>query len=214
MKRTLITLATLLVAYAANAGAGTPLADLLGDAQSVSASFEQEIYAAEDGSLIEASAGTLLIERPDRFRWTYDDPEQVIVADGRKIFFYDVELDQLTISDQGDALAGTPAALLGGGEAALAGFKVIGEYEAAGLQWTRLEPVTEQPDFERITLGFTGTGELAAMDLADALGQQTRIRLSDYQPDPSIPDGAFKIDVPEWVDVIDKSESGRVAAQP
>lgn len=212
--RSMTLVAALLAAFVANAGAGTPLADLLGDARSVSASFEQEIYAAEDGSLVEASSGTLVIARPNRFRWTYDDPEQLIIADGEKIFFYDVELDQLTISDQGDALAGTPAALLGGGADALAGFRVIGDYEAGGLQWTRLKPVTDQPDFERITLGFTGTGELAAMDLGDALGQTTRIRLSDYVADPSIAAGTFALDVPDWVDVIDKTGSEPANVNP
>ncbi len=202
--RFLMAIAWLSMTFPAIAGAGTPLRDLLGEATTVRAAFEQEIYA-ETGELLESAKGEVVIKRPNQFRWRYDEPEQVIVADGKRILFFDVELDQLTITAQADALAGTPAALLGGGEEALAGFRLLDEFEANGLQWSRLLPLGEDPDFQRVSLGFSGTGELAAMELVDALGQQTRVSFTDYEADPVIDASAFELSVPDYVDVIDKT---------
>ena len=81
--------------------------------------FEQSLIDAE-GIVVERSSGTLEIERPGRFRWSYSEPyEQWLVADGLNIWSYDVDLAQVTVKPQAKALANTPALLLGGSEDAL-----------------------------------------------------------------------------------------------
>ena len=65
--------------------------------------FEQSLIDA-DGNIVERSSGTLEIERPGRFRWSYSEPyEQWLVADGLNIWSYDVDLLQVTVKPQADA---------------------------------------------------------------------------------------------------------------
>ena len=88
--------------------------------------FEQALVDAS-GEVAERSTGTLEIERPGKFRWTYAEPyEQQLVADGLNIWSYDVDLAQVTVKPQADALANTPALLLGGDREALSQFRFDG----------------------------------------------------------------------------------------
>ena len=58
--------------------------------------FEQSLIDAE-GTVVEVSGGTLEIERPTRFRWSYDEPyEQWLIADGLNVWSYDLDLQQVT----------------------------------------------------------------------------------------------------------------------
>ena len=94
------------------------------DLTTLTAGFEQSVLDAE-GAVVDASSGTIQIERPGRFRWATDEPyEQQIVADGLNVWSYDVDLAQVTVKAQDDALANTPALLLGGDADALADFIV------------------------------------------------------------------------------------------
>jgi chaperone LolA len=84
------------------------------DVVTFSGDFEQSLIDP-DGRLLETTSGTLEIQRPGRFRWVYEEPyEQWLVADGTNIWSYDVDLEQVTVKPQADALANTPALLLGG----------------------------------------------------------------------------------------------------
>jgi outer membrane lipoprotein carrier protein len=66
--------------------------------------FEQSLIDAE-GVVVERSSGTLEIERPGRFRWSYSEPyEQWLVADGLNIWSYDVDLAQVTVKPQAKAV--------------------------------------------------------------------------------------------------------------
>ena len=100
--------------------------DFVTDVITLQGRFEQSLIDAE-GAVIEVSSGTLEIERPTKFRWTYSDPyEQWLVADGLNIWSYDVDLAQVTVKPQAKALSNTPALLLGGGSEALEQFRFDG----------------------------------------------------------------------------------------
>ncbi|HTE41066.1 MAG TPA: outer membrane lipoprotein chaperone LolA, partial [Steroidobacteraceae bacterium] len=98
------------------------LDEFLQSLQTLQADFRQLLRDGQ-GRLIEESQGTLAIQRPDRFRWDYREPhEQVIVADGKKLWLYDVDLEQVTVRPMEQSLAGTPASLLSGGDGLNANF--------------------------------------------------------------------------------------------
>src|SRR5690606_39514238 len=62
----------------------TVLDRFLDEVDTLEARFEQELFSA-DGRLAERQSGTLVLERPSRFRWHYSEPfEQLVVADGKK----------------------------------------------------------------------------------------------------------------------------------
>ncbi|MEO0997883.1 MAG: outer membrane lipoprotein chaperone LolA [Pseudomonadota bacterium] len=186
------------------AAAGDTLDDFVRDVTTLSAGFTQEVYSADD-ELLETARGRVAVRRPGRLHWSFDEPEQLIVADGRSLWIYDIELDQITVSDQRDELAGSPAALLGGDADALSGFEVIERSETGGIDWTRLRPKDDGADFESLSIGFRD-GCLYRMQLRDGLGQTTLIGFTDVVVDGPLADGLFRFEVPAGADVIDRRE--------
>ncbi len=163
--------------------------------------FEQSLISA-DRAVRERSSGTLEIERPGRFRWTYDDPyEQWLVADGVNVWSYDVDLAQVTVKPQAEALANTPALLLGGADDALSQFRFDGSFEEQGTTWVRLVPVDTSSGFERLELGFRD-GTLSRMVFFDNLEQTTVIALYDVTVNEPIDGTRFEFVVPAEADLV------------
>jgi len=177
------------------------IASFLTDVETFSATFRQSMIDAE-GAVQEQTGGTLEIRRPGRFRWEYNEPyEQWLVADGDNIWSYDVDLEQVTVKPQAEALANTPALLLGGSDDALDGFEFQGSYEDGGLTWVRLVPDDTDSGFLRVELGFDGE-MLDRMVFFDNLDQTTFVALSDTVVNGEIDPGRFRFDVPDGVDVV------------
>jgi len=165
------------------------------------AGFEQALVDAS-GEVTERSTGTLEIERPGRFRWVYAEPyEQQLVADGLNIWSYDVDLAQVTVKPQAQALANTPALLLGGDEQALAQFRFDGATLEDGTTWVRMIPVDTSSGFERMELGFVA-GQLDRMAFFDNLEQTTFVALHDIVTNTSFDPGHFSFEVPDDADLV------------
>lgn len=179
------------------------------DVSALSADFRQTLYD-RDGNIKEVSSGYARIARPGRFLWVYAEPyEQRIIADGTNLWLYDVDLDQVTVKPQGDALGKSPAEILGGDAQALAAFDYQGAFEREGVIWVQLQPRDDDTDFEGMRLGFEGE-RLVGMELADALGQITRIDFERLTLNAPIPDATFRFEPPDGVDVIGTVADGAV----
>lgn len=173
----------------------------LTDVTTMQGSFEQSLIDA-DGTVVEVSSGTLEIERPVRFRWSYSEPyEQWLIADGLNVWSYDLDLQQVTVKPQRDALANTPALLLGGAKDALAQFNFGGTTVDELTTWVRLEPKDENSGFKRIELGFID-GKLMRMMFFDNLQQTTLIALHDVTINEPIDAARFEFSAPDGVDVV------------
>ena len=86
----------------------------LGSLKTLNAQFLQ-VVRGKEGQITDRATGTLAIARPNRFRWDYREPySQTIVADGRKLWLYDPDLDQVTVRSLEQGLGATPAMLLSG----------------------------------------------------------------------------------------------------
>ncbi len=197
-------LATLLVA-APRAHGSDPGEDLVNDfvndVITLEARFEQALIDPE-GQVVERSTGTLEIERPGKFRWSYAEPyEQWLVADGRNIWSYDLDLMQVTVKPQADALANTPALLLGGAEDALSQFRFDGSSVEEGTTWVRMVPIDTSSGFERMELGFEA-GSLTRMVFFDNLEQTTFVALYDVRTNEPIDAERFVFEVPEDADLV------------
>ncbi len=208
MIKRLAILFTLLTSPLAVAGAGTAddaarqlLDSFVNDVITFQASFEQALLDADE-TVIERSTGTLEIERPGRFRWSYVEPyEQWLIADGLNMWSYDVDLAQVTVKAQAEALANTPALLLGGSEDALQQFDIDDSYVEGAMTWVRLIPNNTDSGFERVDLGFVA-GTLSRMAFFDNLQQTTLIALDDVVVNEPIEDSRFAFVPPEDVDVV------------
>ena len=171
------------------------------DVSTFSASFEQALLDA-DGEVIDRSSGTLEIERPGRFRWAYTDPyEQWLIADGLNMWSYDVDLAQVTVKPQTEALANTPALLLGGSRQALEQFEYDGTHLEGDVRWVTLRPLNTESGFEKVELGFAAE-TLFRMVFYDNLEQTTLIELRDVVVNEPIDAAQFAFDIPEDVDVV------------
>lgn len=167
----------------------------------LSSRFEQRLIDAS-GEVLEVTSGTLEINRPGRFRWAYDEPyEQWLIADGLNLWSYDVDLAQVTVKPQAQALANTPALLLGGSASVLDQFEFNGSYEDGGLTWVRMSPIDTDSGFNRMELAFSDR-ILARMVFFDNLEQTTLISLSDAVINEEIDSAHFEFIVPDGVDVV------------
>ena len=167
----------------------------------ISGRFEQQLIDA-DGNVIEESAGTLDIHRPGRFRWSYTAPyEQVLIADGVNMWSYDVDLEQVTVKPQDDALGSTPALLLGGSTDVLEEFNYVGSFEDRGTQWVLLRPKDTEAGFYKVELGFTD-GKLSRMLFGDNLEQTTLIALVEVAFNEPVDDRVFTFTPPDGVDIV------------
>jgi len=151
---------------------------------------------------VKQSHGTLLIKRPNRFRWDYATPnKEIIVADGKNVWMYDVELQQVTVKPLDGTLAASPAVLLSGSNDVGENFKIKDLGENGGMAWVQLIPKVKDTDFRDVRLGFRN-GVVAVMELKDALGNLTRISFEHVKVNPSLSDDQFRFTPPPGADVI------------
>jgi chaperone LolA len=172
----------------------------LSGVRSLTADFKQETYGPDD-RLVQAQSGKLSLQRPNRFRWSYAKPsELVMVADGKKLWMYDVELAQVTVSPL-DAVGSSPAMLLSGDRDVRDEFDVVETFSRDGLEWVKLRPKAGAADFQFVTIGFDGTAP-RRLELVDGLNQVTRISLANVAVNPELASSEFEFKPPPGVDVI------------
>ena len=167
------------IAAEADPDKGMALVDsFVNDVVTLAGDFEQSLISAE-GELLEVTRGQLEIQRPDRFRWAYSEPyEQWLIADGLNIWSYDLDLEQVTVKSQADALANTPALLLGGSDDALDQFEYRGTTVEDEVTWVTLVPVSTESGFVRVELAFIDD-RLRRMVFFDNLEQTTYVTLEN-----------------------------------
>lgn len=156
--------------------------------------------------VIEESRGVLLLSRPHKFRLTYMTPyEQIYIADGRNLWLYDIDLEQISVKPQGDALGSTPALLLSGTSEMAEKFRFEEQGLHSGFYWLRLIPRDPDASFDSIRIAMEGD-ELRAMEMIDGFGQTTRLYLTVINRNPNLDSSAFQFNPPEGVDVIGTPE--------
>ena len=201
MKRILVTLSFLL-AGVAHADAVDALRDFGRDVRSGKANFTQTV-TSPDGKRKKVSSGSFEFERPNRFRFAYAKPfEQVIVADGQKVWIYDADLNQASSRKIADALGATPAALLAGSNLER-DFTLKAQPAEAGLDWVLAAPKQAESTIQSLKLGFKGK-ELAAMEIVDGFGQRSRLDFSAVQANVALPAERFQFKLPAGADLIEQ----------
>lgn len=200
--------ALLMVAAQAVAGTATERLDaFFAEKGALRAEFVQTVTGSAFAQP-EESRGVLIMQRPGKFRWDYQKPyQQQIVADGKRLWVYDVDLAQVVVKPVDEALGDTPALLLSGGGKIAERFAVteLGD-QGDGLAWVQLIPKQTDTGFSELRLGF-GKRELERMELKDSFGQLTRLAFSNMQRNVKVPADTFRFVPPEGVDVV--GESGR-----
>lgn len=196
-----IPVAFLLLCLALPVVAATPLQQRFAGVDSFSTEFTQQLFDA-DGKELETSQGVLRVQRPDRFNLEYREPYyQLYVADGNKLYFYDKDLEQVTVTAQQDMLDKSPAMVLSNPARLPDIYYVNPQGEKDGLAWYTLTPRHEGSSFDVIRLAFAGN-ELRIMELQDSFGQTTRLTFRNFRKNPDLDPALFRFTPPPGIDVI------------
>ena len=182
------------------------------EVRSMRADFTQSVIS-DNKRTVEKSQGVLQMQRPGKFHWKYQTPyEQLIVADGKQLWIYDVEMEQVIVKNLDLALGDTPAVLLSGDANITDKFEIKEISEnmqgEASLYWLQLLPKQEEASFEKLLLAFSGSN-LQIMELKDAFGQITRLTFSNLEQNPLIDSSIFTFVPPAGVDVINEVNDSR-----
>lgn len=192
-------------AMAAAGVADTPLDRYLDGLQTWSASFTQEVTDAR-GRRLQDGQGRLVVVRPGRFRWESSPAGeapgvQLLVADGRNLWFLDRDLAQVTVRPLVESLPSSPAMLLAGGGPLREAFDVIDEGRRDGLEWVKVVPREQGSDFREASFGFRGA-QLVRLSILDSLGQQSALRFSDVHRNQAVDPAEVAFEPPAEADVI------------
>jgi outer membrane lipoprotein carrier protein len=205
LKFLLAVLAAVAVAPAAYAAA-TPLDSYLDDMKTLRATFLQTLADAH-GKEIDRSTGTLIVSRPGKFSWeihpqgSSTGSGQLMVADGRNLWFLDRDLQQVTVKPADAALSATPAMLLSGTVDVRKNFNISAAPKRDGLDWVLVEPHGSEADFRRALMGFDGK-ELKRMILEDKLGQTATVVFDHVERNGKVAPEEVSFTPPAGVDVI------------
>ncbi len=172
--------------------------------KTLKADFIQQVFDQRQ-RMQQTMRGRLVLQRPGRFRWTYQSPyEQEIVADGKKVWMYDVDLEQVTVKQQDQTVGGTPAVLLSSRDEWREQFDVSADGSKYGLQWFKLTPKQEDGSFEYLRIGVEGD-KLQRLEIQDSFGQLTTVQFLNLQVDVALEPEVFVFVLPEDADVIDET---------
>ena len=200
----MLCLFTPLAVFAAN---GDELTNLLNQMQTMRASFTQTIYDNE-GKAVQKSAGKLALDRPGKFRWEVRSPApQIIIANGKRLWIYDPDLQQVTIRSLQSGAGDAPALLLSHQSSALEStYKIETRNDSSALRWFILTPKQKDNMFASVKMGFDAHKQLKEMLLQDQIGHSTRVQFAKIEVNIKLSPTLFTFKAPAGTDVIDETQ--------
>jgi outer membrane lipoprotein carrier protein len=178
------------------------LASLLQDMKSYSAGFVQTTYDAR-GQGTQKSLGQFALKQPGQFSWIVTDPfPQHIISDGRNVWVYDPDLEQVSIDVLDERAAKTPAVLLSGSAENIRQHYTIQASSDSLKETFVLTPKDEGSLFVALLVNFVDK-RLVEMQIEDSLGQYTKIVFNNVEINPELAAETFEANFPEDVDVLD-----------
>ncbi|ARN75781.1 outer membrane lipoprotein chaperone LolA [Oceanicoccus sagamiensis] len=169
---------------------------------SLSAQFKQTI-TDNTGTVLQEASGTLTVKRPRRFYWRTEQPyEHLVVTDGKELWLYDIDLEQITQQAFTADLDKAPALLLSGEVDEISKQYQVNVTRAADNSLSfSLTP--NQPDslFKQLVISFNNK-QLQSMQLKDSFEQLTTIEFSQLQLNITVADSLFKFAPPDGIDII------------
>lgn len=176
------------------------LQEKLNAIQTMTAHFSQVVKAKK--RQVSQSSGTMALQRPGKFRWQTIDPmEQLVVADGKKMWVYDVDLEQVTVKKQAKGLGGTAALFLSGYDDTVTRDFNVTQKTAGKVITFDLKSKSAKENFQQIKLVFT-QDNLTGLELHDQLGQITTVKLNQIKSNPKLSVKLFQFKPPKGVDLV------------
>ncbi|MFA6409365.1 MAG: outer membrane lipoprotein chaperone LolA [Gammaproteobacteria bacterium] len=190
------------LARAENAAA--ELESMLSSSKSMSADFVQTTTGAKNVTASK-TFGKMALKRPGKFRWEVIKPnKQLILADGKNLWVYDVDLEQVTKKKIDYAETSSPAMLLSGSREALEKVFLVEKLAASNSSETvfKLTPKSQNAMYGAVFLYFN-SGKLARMKILDNLGQSSTLQFENAKINTALPSSLFEFHLPQGVDLIE-----------
>jgi outer membrane lipoprotein carrier protein len=211
MPRFVLALFALLALPAFAADAQTPLDSYLTQLKTLRTEFSQTVTDSR-GREVQKATGKLTIVRPGKFRWELtpqavagkgggSESPQLMVADGKNLWFYDRDLEQVSVKPASSALTATPAGLLSGDGSVREWFNISATGRREGFDWVKAVPRQGDADIREAQLAFENS-DLRRMVLKDKLGQTVRLEFSKSERNPAVAEADVKFTPPDGADVI------------
>jgi outer membrane lipoprotein carrier protein len=162
--------------------------------------FAQTVIA-KSGRKPQQSAGIFALQRPGKFRWSYEKPyKQLLVSDGSKLWSHDPELNQVAVKKLGSAFGSSPAALLAGQDLEKH-FELKEGITSDGIEFVEARPKGGDASFENMKIGFA-VNRPVSMEIHDSFGQVTVLRFTQFEANPVLPPSLFRFVAPAGADVV------------
>lgn len=176
------------------------LKQFVAQATSARGAFSQTVLA-KSGRKPQQSSGVFALQRPGKFRWSYEKPyQQLLVSDGVQLWSYDPELNQAALKKMDNAFGSSPAALLAGQD--LDRYFLLKDAGMAdGVEYVEATPKTADASFERVKVGFAAN-QPVSMEIHDSFGQVSLLRFTQFESNPSLPGSLFHFSPPPGSDVV------------
>jgi outer membrane lipoprotein carrier protein len=172
----------------------------LGTVKTVQGSFTQTVIS-KPGRKPQLSSGYFAVSHPGKFRWSYEKPfRQLLVSDGKKMWNYDPDMNQVSIRRLDHTLGSSPAALLAGDNIET-NFTLREAGTSDGFQFIEAVPRDKDSTFERIRVGLSDQLP-RVLEVRDNFGQITTLRLHEIEMNPVLPSELFRFIPPKGTDVI------------
>ncbi len=159
--------------------------------------------------------GKVYFKKKGMMRWDYTVPNQKIISNGRALWFYQVDDNQVMVSDVSkDFLEKTPLAFLTGEGDLRQDFNLLNFNESLSPKENHyvveLAPKEPQSGLSKLSLTVDKkTYHVLQADVIDAMGNITRTRFLNIKTNLNLPDSLFHFTIPPGAEVLKIQEPSR-----
>ncbi len=155
---------------------------------------------AESGAKLDINSGLVWMQAPDMFRWHYSQPfEQLIVADGKQVWVYDEDLEQVTVKQQDNQM--NPIYVIINDEMSQQHYQIKYETTEQKIDWISLTPKVHNEEVKAVWLAIKNQ-TVEQIKVFNNFGQTMIFEFKAIQKNPQFETGLFEFEPPEGVDVV------------
>ena len=172
------------------------------------ADFTQEV-SNSDGNVVQQSAGTIKMARPEQLRWHAMTPDEtILVANGTEITYADMFLEQVSIYKQSNLIDNHPMMLLSSNDEEVWNrFLVTAAFEPNNAKYTFIvNHVVHDKNDNEVTLAFIND-QLIELRVHDGQGNTNQFHFENIKEDQPLPSDTFTFLAPEHFVIDDQSGS-------
>lgn len=170
--------------------------------QSVSGVFSQQTVDKQGKATEEPSQGDFKFQKPGKFNWVYQTPyEQVMVCDGKELFVWDKDLNQVTVSNAKGAIPQSPASILFGQDSLDRDWDITQLPDKDGLTLFKLVPKKKDASVKEVIFGFKGENP-ELLQVNGLMGEKTTLQFKDVKTNERIAPSVFSFVPPKGADVL------------